>query len=206
MNSRKPILFVDFDGTICHDKYWRSLPSQNYEAIQSLLFGNDKTRVNDWMLGKYTAEEINQFVCDKTGIPYADLWGMFVNDCATMRVPKELLSRLSAQREIFKTVLITGNMDSFSRFTVPELKLVNYFDCVSNSYDEGKHKTDNGGEIFVEYAEKYQVALTECILIDDSPGACSLFDALGGNSLLITSEKDIAFYLSKLEETTGPAD
>jgi|TARA_Y100000310_G_scaffold342803_1_gene447513 hypothetical protein len=61
----KPILFCDFDGTICHDRYWRSLSPESHEALQELLFRGDKARISDWMRGKYTAEEINQFAAEK---------------------------------------------------------------------------------------------------------------------------------------------
>lgn len=199
MGSTKPILFVDFDGTICHDKYWRSLSPGRNEQIQNLLFRADMTRVKDWMLGAYTAEEINHFVADETGVPFAELWDVFVHDCATMHVSQEVLNRLAMLRDTYTVILVTGNMDSFSRFTVPALRLEDYFDCISNSYDEGRHKTDDDGAIFVAYAAKHQVALTQCIVIDDSRDACSVFEKLGGTSFLVTPKNDVTHYLSKLE-------
>jgi hypothetical protein len=55
----KPIIFCDFDGVLCHDKYWRSLPEDQYEKVQELLFRDGTTLVNDWMRGEFTAEGIN---------------------------------------------------------------------------------------------------------------------------------------------------
>src|SRR5271154_2261777 len=100
MNSElsKPILFVDFDGTICFDKYWRSLPPEKYNQIQEFVFGQDKTLLNDWMRGVYTAEEINELVAEKIDIPFEELWKLFVRDCETMQVSKEILEKLSALR------------------------------------------------------------------------------------------------------------
>ena len=43
----KPILFIDFDGTICYDKYWRSLPERYNNKIQKLLFQKDQSLIND---------------------------------------------------------------------------------------------------------------------------------------------------------------
>ncbi len=200
MKKSKPILFVDFDGTICHDRYWRSLPNLYNEKIQTLLFGKDTKRVNDWMRGKYTAEEVNQFVSKAIGLPYQDLWKIFVEDCENMNIATITLERLSAIRNKYTVILITGNMDSFSRFTEPALGLDKYFDYISNSYYEGKQKTDNDGEIFTEYATKYGVSLNECIMIDDSENVCTTFEKLGGTAYIVSLEKDINQYLESLED------
>ena len=196
--KRKSILFCDFDGTICFDRYWRSLPPAKYEKVQGLLFGKDTTRGNDWMRGKYTAEEINEWVSKEIGVSYEKLWQLFVEDCRTMRVAQETLETLSHLRGRYTVILMTGNMDSFTRFTVPRLNLANYFDYISNSYYEGKHKTDNNGKIFEEYAIKYDALLTECIVIDDSPDVCSTFERLGGKVCHITSDQNIESYLMQL--------
>jgi len=199
MKKNKPILFIDFDGTICHDRYWRSLPSHYNEKIQNLLFRKDRIRVNDWLRGKYTAEEINEFVANEIDFPQEDLWKIFVDDCITMEVSGSVLERLSLLRKRYTVILITGNMDSFSRFTLPALKLDRYFDHISNSYHEGKHKIDNEGELFVEYAKKHGVSLKDCIIIDDSKNACSIFEEFGGTAYLVSPEKDITQYLELLE-------
>ena len=36
------------------------------------------------MRGKHTAEEINQIISEKIGIPFEKLWTVFVEDCKTM--------------------------------------------------------------------------------------------------------------------------
>lgn len=173
-------LFIDFDGTICTDRYWRNVPSETNVRIQSLLFENDTTMVHDWMRGKYTAEEINEHVAKELSLNYPELWQAFVSDCQTMYVPKEILEMVQALRDRFTTVLMTGNMDSFSRFTVPALQLGTYFDYISNSYEEGKHKTDDNGSLFTDWAEKLEIPIEGCILIDDNQHCCETFSGLGG--------------------------
>ena len=194
----KPILFIDFDGTLCFDKYWRSLPPPQYEQVQELIFGKDKTRLNDWMLGKYSAEAINKIVADSIGRTYTDVWSLFVNDCKTMNVSVETLEKISSLRERYVTILVTGNMDSFSRFTVPSLHLNTYFDHINNSFFEVKHKTDEQGSIFTEYAESLHISIEKCILIDNSEKICEYFSKLGGTAWLITSEHNINSYLAQL--------
>lgn len=161
MKKAKPILFCDFDGVLCHDRYWRSLSFNEHEKVQELLFRNNTTLVNDWMRGKYTAEEVNRIVSEKTEIPYKRLWDVFVKDCKTMHIQKGNLEKLNSFRDQYTVILITGNMDSFSRFTHPALMLDNYFDHISNSFHEGIHKTDNGGEIFLKYIEKYGATIQD---------------------------------------------
>ena len=196
----KSILFCDFDGTICHDRYWRSLPEEKYEKVQQLLFHTDTSVVKDWMRGKYIAEEVNHMVAQKIGVPYNELWRLFVHDCKTMCVPEEILEKLSALRDHFAVILMTVNMDSFSRFTVPALCLEKYFDHISNSYDEGKHKTDNQGEIFTEYVARWNTAIEDCIVIDDSLSVCKTFEKLGGTAYLVTPEKDVYDHVTFLEK------
>jgi FMN phosphatase YigB (HAD superfamily) len=195
----KPILFVDFDGTLCHDRFWRGLPTEQYEKVQEVLFSEDRTYLQKWMKGKRTAEEVNQLLADQLGIPFEEIWDVFVKDAESMSVSQEVLEKIGSLRDLYTTILITVNMDSFSRFTVPALRLNDYFDAISNSYYEGKFKSDNGGEVFVDYLKKYSAPVEESILIDDSPAVCETFGALGGKILQATTEEDIAFHLDGLK-------
>lgn len=192
----KPILFCDFDGTICFDRYWRSLPKELHERVQNLLFGEDRTLVRAWMLGQHTAEDINRAVAEKLAVPYAELWELFVRDCKTMRVSPATLKRLSELRKKFVVILVTVNMDSFSRFTVPALELERYFDRISNSYNERAHKADGG--VFRRYLEEYAAPISQSIVIDNSAAVCEAFRQLGGRSCLVTREHAVDEYLSTL--------
>ncbi|MEZ4104058.1 MAG: HAD hydrolase-like protein [Candidatus Paceibacterota bacterium] len=124
------------------------------------------------------------------GIPYQKLWELFVKDCKTMQVSRSALEMINALRKKFTVVLITGNMDSFSRFTAPALNLSNYFDLISVSYEEGKHKTDNDGDLFLEYANKLEVYIGDCILIDDNKKCCDLFTGHGGKAFKVNSVEE----------------
>ena len=150
------------------------------------------------MIGKRTAEEINQIVAEDLRIPYDRLWKLFVNDCETMRVSRTTLKRISSLRDTYTCILITGNMDSFTRFTVPTLKLDDYFDYINNSYFVGKHKGDNGGAQFIEYANALNVPIESCVLIDDSVKNCDLFEKLGGTAYHISPGHDVDAYLAEL--------
>ncbi len=191
-------LFVDFDGTLSDDKFWRSLPEKQYQAIQKLFFKDNTQMVGDWMRGRYTAEEINQYASETLNIPYQELWDLFVDDCRTIRVSEVVLDTIKALRQKYTVGLVTGNMDSFRRFTIPALSLDDYFDFISSSYDERKHKTDNEGELFVEYAKRLDVDISDCILIDDNDRCCELFSDHGGRAIQVSSPEETLEVLTSL--------
>jgi FMN phosphatase YigB (HAD superfamily) len=188
-------LFVDFDGTLCHDRFWQSLPPHEHDLIQQKLFTENLLMVIDWMLGKYTSEEVNLFVARETGIPYQKLWETFVFDCSHMTVSQIDLDLITALRTKYYIVLITGNMDSFNRFTAPTLYLHEYFDVIVNSYNEGKIKTDDNGALFLKYL---QGDISEAVLIENSLDSYQTFKALGGSALLVSTQTGTTEHLKTL--------
>ncbi len=172
-------LFIDFDGTICIDRFWRSLPENEYNKIHQLLFQNENEIVYKWMRGELSSEQVNQEVANKMLLDYSHLWDAFVHDCKTMRVPHVILDTVQALRSIFHVVLITGNMDCFTRFTQPSLELDKYFDVIVNSFDEEKLKTDNDGESFIKYCKG---DIHDAILVEDSSKTLEVFRLLGGTA------------------------
>ncbi len=191
----KPILFIDFDGTISSQRYWRSLPPDVYNKVQKLLFSGEKILVNEWMRGEHTAEEINRLVAGEIGMPFGELWNLFVQDCRTFSILPSVLKAISSRRNSHSVILITDNMDSFTRFTVPSLGLEKYFDGVSNSFYERLRKADNGGELFRRHTQAYGASLGKSVLVDNSPVNCAVFEALGGIAHQVTPERDIMYYL-----------
>lgn len=191
-------LFIDFDGTICNDRFWRNLPEKENSLVQKKLFIENGELVADWMRGKYTSEEINEFVSKETRLPYDRIWNVFVDDCKKMHVDPEILELLTKLRKKFHLVLITGNMDCFDRFTAPNLELEKYFDTVVNSYTEGCLKTDNDGETFRKYLKGN---IQDALLVEDSPTSCQTFSNLGGTALQVArTDKTIKHLQHILEE------
>ena len=181
-------LFIDFDGTICHDRFWRSLRTVENKQVQDYLFSEKNSLVTDWMRGKYSSEEINARVAKETGLNYQYLWETFVYDCNTMTVRKELLELIYKLRIRFHVVLITGNMDCFSRFTVPSLLLNQYFDVIVNSYNEKQLKTDDDGSSFIKYVKG---DIGNAYLVEDSITSCAIFKKLGGTAYTVTGTEDM---------------
>lgn len=194
----KPILFIDFDGTLCFDRFWRSVQPEEMQKIQKLLFSCEKKIVQDWMKGVYTSEEINKRVADETGMPYEYLWHTFVQDCKSMYVDTRVLEQIHKLRNQYTVILMTDNMDCFTRFTVPTLHLDQYFDMIINSYTEKQLKNDNEGMLFQIVAERHSQTLDTAILIDNSEGGCKIFKKRGGKALHVTKEQPLSHHLQSL--------
>lgn len=192
----KPALLIDFDGTLCHDKFWRSLDVDTLEKIRVFEFGPTGT-AHAWMRGEHTSEEVNKRIAEELGIPYEELWQIFVNNCSTMQVSSEVLQKIDSLRTRFHTVLLTDNMDSFDRFTVPALELENYFDLIINSYSEKKGKTDDEGLLMLDVLKRVDSKIEGSYLLDNSKGVCDLFTKLGGTSFLVTAEQNLEYWIDK---------
>lgn len=195
----KPILFIDFDGTLCHDRFWQSMEAISCKKIQNFLFGENKSTVNKWMRGIYSSEHINQLISKELNIPFERIWSIFVSDCKNMYISSDVLNRIENLKDHFYTVLATDGMDCLTRFTVPALKLNHYFDFILNSFDNKKFKSDNNGETFLQIVNERGCQIEDCILMDNARTDCDTFSKLGGTAHLITPEKPLAFWLGSLE-------
>ncbi len=188
-------LFVDFDGTICFGRFWQSLPENEQEQVRGFLFNKDKTILINWMRGEYTSEEIVQLISNTTLLPYQYLWDSFVTDCSNFSISVEILNIIQELRQTYYVILITGNMDSFDRFTLPALNLKIYFDYIVNSYTEKSLKTDNEGATFLKYLHGN---IEDSVLIEDSITSCEVFKKLGGKSLQVTTNVTALTHLQSL--------
>lgn len=194
----KPILLIDFDGTLCHDRFWRSLDVKHFDQIQELIFNQNFEYIDEWMRGKKTAEEVNLFVADKLNIPYEHLWSLFVEDCKTLYIDKKDLELIDGLREKYIVVLMTNNMDTLMRFTVPALNLDVHFDLIVSSADRGILKHDENGKLFTDIIQELNGNIKDTILIDNSRKVCDLFEALGGKPLYVDKEKNLTYWLKTL--------
>lgn len=101
----KQLLLVDWDQTLCFDRYWRSLPEESRLIVQDDLFGGNNPLVHEWMRGEHTAEYVNSYLATRLAMSYDELWQLFVRDCETMHVEHSLLDRLNALRDHCVVVL-----------------------------------------------------------------------------------------------------
>lgn len=148
------------------------------------------------MRGKRSAEEINDWLSSEGGLDRDALWELFVEGCRSFEVAPTLLSLAKGIREYgVPVILVTDNMDCFSRFTAPALSLSSYFSHIVNSADHGCLKEEG----LFEIAEGLSgVPLNQTLLLDNSSTLCDCFNKVEGKSYCVSGIADTAVVLEKL--------
>lgn len=205
MNTLKTgILFLDWDGTLSHGRFWSGLDQERYQKIQQYLFGQNGSLVDEWMKGSVSSEDICAWLERSTGYASRDLLDVLIQSCEQMVLREILTHLISETRKERYVFLITDNMDCFSRFTVPALQLRELFDGIVNSSDVKRGKRDQNGLSFQEIAGRHTIPLKECILIDDSQQTCSLFHGIGGHAYQALGVQHTAELLKTIVDKNFP--
>lgn len=188
---KKQNIFIDFDGTICFDYFWRSAPQEVNKIITKFLFQDNTTLIENWMRGNLSSENIVTLIAENTGLDYDLIYDILVKDCQNMYISPKLLQALSDCGKNNTTILITDNMDCFNRFTKPALRLEKYFSYVFNSYDFGILKDDTtSGGLFKKVCDIYKFDITKSVLVDNSEENCTIFTKLGVRAVLVKSQEE----------------
>ena len=201
MKLQKGVVFVDWDGTLSKARFWSHLDKELYERLQDTLFSGNNPLVHDWMMGKKSSETICGWLSAELNISSEFLLSELIKTCVSMTVREDAVAIIKQLREKASVVLITDNMDCFTRFTVQQPGLADLFDKIINSADAGRMKRDRDGEVFVEIAKAYNASLDQCHLIDDSDKTCQLFESIGGHAYQTTSLDRTAEFLQKIYQT-----
>lgn len=199
---KRKVIFIDWDGTLCFSRFWETLSAKNstFSQVVANFFATEKEMIRNWMRGKHTSEEINKLLSERAGLLEKEVWNSFVSDCQQMKIDLKITKTIKKLRKKHNVILITGNMDCFSRFTVPSLKLDRLFDRVINSYDTGMLKTDDNGKQFFDCLNVYNSNISESYLIEDSANTCEVFTKLGGKALKVNKKEDTLTHLNKFLE------
>lgn len=196
----KQNIFIDFDGTICFDYFWRSVPQEINKAITKFLFQDNVQLIENWMRGKLLSEDIAALIAENTGLAYALIYDSLIKDCQNMHISPELLQAISDLGKNNTTILITDNMDCFNRFTKPALQLEKYFSFIFNSCDFGILKDDTtSGGLFKKVCDIYKFDIKKSVLLDNSEKNCAIFSKLGGTAFLVKSHKETLSILQTLK-------
>lgn len=187
----KQNIFIDFDGTVCFDYFWRSAPQEVNKIITKFLFQDNVQLIENWMRGKLLSEDIATLIAKNTGLDYDLIYDILVKDCQNMYISPELLQAISDLGKNNTTILITDNMDCFNRFTKPALQLEKYFSFIFNSCDFGILKDDTtSGGLFKKVCDIYKFDITKSVLVDNSEENCTIFTKLGGRAFLVKNSDD----------------
>jgi FMN phosphatase YigB (HAD superfamily) len=180
-------VFFDFDGVLCHDRYYTTLqPDYPHvmKFVNEAIFGGEQKYADRWMRGEFTYQQINRIIADSTGIPFGQLNELFLASVRQMRLNPTLLQFAENLKQRGAAIaLVTGNMDVFNEVTVPEKGLDKLFPVIVNSFDHRLMKQDENGRLFDVALGKLGLASYQGTwLIDDSLLACAIFEAKGGRA------------------------
>ena len=186
MRRYETVLF-DFDGVLCHDRFYVGLEAhcrEAHEFVQHQVFGRDSAIATRWMRGEISSADVNRLISERTGVDYDLLSRLFMESVIQMRVDARLIELAIRLRQGGVAVgLVTGNMDVFSQITVRRLALDRVFPAIVNSSDYGCLKHESDGRLF-------DIALAllgregdfaHALLIDDSAQARATFSSRGGD-------------------------
>ena len=158
-------IYLDWDGTLSTSRFWGHWQSgeqaENYLRIQKIIFQDEPDLAAKWMTRLVTAEQVCQIVAPIINKPVEYVLAELRTSCEQMTFINPQLPKLikDLQTQGITVMLATDNMDTFPRWTVPALDLVNIFDGILDSATLGRRKRDEG--FFPE--------TKQAILLDDNP-------------------------------------
>ena len=200
------VIFLDWNGTISKDYFWKSLKTKNnelFEKINKILFVDNSYIINEWMLGNLKINDILNLLSKETKASQEYLMEELVFGFKQMDFVihdlKDIIKKI--QKNDIKVVLSSDNMDIFS-YVIDNLNLKNIFDDIllSNILKHLKNDVDgnNHALFFHDYIIKNNLKYDECVLIDDSKSLVDMCKKVGMNNIKINDcEKEIRDVLLK---------
>lgn len=195
-------IFIDWDKTLSTSIFWEQMKNSSntrncdFDRLEEFVFKQNKHLVSDWMLGKYNSEEICQKISEAIGLNYKTVFNELVISASNMvfvdfRIP-EVLKKI--RKKGVKLVVATDNMDTFRRFTIPGMKLYNFFDdfLISNELECFKYNiSDEKIPFFENFMKIHELAYNEVTLVDDSVEKSGCFSKIGFKIENIKSKEDL---------------
>lgn len=170
-------IFVDWHQTLSTSLFWEhgaepTHPLHSlYAPVVSSLFHHSETIA--WMRGERSVEELLQRICLHHHFDYELILQELTVSCKAMQFVSPTIPRSLALLRAagIRVAIATDNMDTFTRWTVPALKLHELVDDILNSFDLRALKSDldsSGRSLFfANYLEKHALEPGESILLDD---------------------------------------
>ncbi len=190
-SKRYRVVFVDWYGTLSVSNFWGHFENPSHERhalfsrIEKTLFVENRELLIPWMTGKLNSEQVLRVVSDKLGLSYEMLFEEFVASCKEMRLVSDQALPLvkSIRSKGVRVVIATDNMDCFSRWTVPALKLEDEFDAILDSFRLKALKDAIGADgeslFFGRYLASSGISPQQAVLVDDSETSRSTARAIG---------------------------
>lgn len=191
-HSKQKAVFIDWNGTLSPTNFWSHLEKSERQSDRELfklwadtMFINHKDLIVPWMKGEYSSEDILTLVSKATNTNFDTILKEFIIGCERMEYSSPNIPALVKKLKDKSVVvsIATNNMDSFTRWTVPYMKLDILFDEIINSFylNAMKHDLDEHGKpiFFKNFFNKYQIDPKNCIFIDDGEDKMGVISNLG---------------------------
>lgn len=185
-------IFIDWNGTLSPTNFWSHLEKSEKQSDRDLfklwadtMFVNHKDKIVPWMKGEYTSEDLLSLVSKETNTDFETLLKEFIIGCERMEYSSPNIPNLikNLRDKSVVVAVATNNMDSFTRWTVPYMKLNTLFDEILNSFylKAMKHDLNKSGQplFFKDFFNRYNIEPTNCIFIDDGEDKMGVISNLG---------------------------
>ncbi len=198
--ERFKTIFWDFDGVWSKDVFYKSFMTIHphiWDFIQTKVWGPEgEGRVEKWMRGDLTMDDINRHISAGTGMDFDVLTQTFLEDVARMQIETRHIPIIrNLKKRGIKVGMITNNMDVFNTITLPKLKLDELFNGVFNSFTYKKLKAEGLFDIAMQSLGNIDYNLA--LLIDDSPRARVAFELKGGHTYAYSTFEDFQIWADK---------
>ena len=166
-----------------------------YEKINKTLFSENIQLIRDWMLWKYTSQDICKFISKELNINYEYIYNTLINDCKNIDLSLEIKDILEKLKKYYNIILVTDNMDCFTKFTTKKNQdYFDVFDSIFNSAKEWYFKVDS----YLNYIKKYDSKIELSYLIDDSIWNCEKFSKLWWNAINVKWKESVIKVLKSI--------
>ena len=202
MNVR--VVFVDWANTLSTSLFWQQMPGCRLSAadsarVESYVFSRADL-VRQWMVGTVAAEDVCTLAAGSLGLAAPDLLADLELSCRRMEFddPASVDTLRAIREQGTKVVLATDNMDTFYRWTVPALNLRGIFDAILDSASLGTLKgglVDGQSPFFGPWLSEHDIAPSEAVLVDDSPGVSTA--AIGLQTRVVEHPRKLASVLAE---------
>ena len=200
------ILFLDWYGTLSAELFWPKIKKDDpklSKRIEDVLFNYPSELIKQWMLGIVSTETVCDIIAKHDASTSEMLFDALVESCTGMHVDQNIIEMVQELRDDYHIVLVTDNMDCFSRFTVPQTGITEWTDAIFNSSDLKRFKTDEQGKTFLDAARDLHVPFHQTICIDDSSMTCDVVRSLGGIAIQTTGVERTLEILKGMRCYTG---
>lgn len=207
MKSLPSIIFLDWNKTLSNSKFWEQLSDpkhknhDTFEIIEKALFGKHIDKINPWMLGKLTSEDVCHLLSKETGLEYDFLYKELIHSCKKMEFVSDSIPSLLTEikKQGVKIMIATDNMDTFSKHTYSSINKNGLFDGFLNSYEIGSFKYDyqNGVLPFFDpFLAKNKLDYQDVVLVDDSIDKKGNLERLGLEVVYVSDDAPLEKILS----------